>query len=43
MSTAPSRSACGWGRRPGTDGVDLKLVGTIAEIVMEVLRARGGR
>jgi L-fuculose-phosphate aldolase len=36
------REQQGWGRRPGTDEVDPKLVGTIAEIVMEVLRARGG-
>lgn len=37
------RERQGWGRRPGADEVDPKLVGTIAEIVMEVLRTRGGR
>jgi L-fuculose-phosphate aldolase len=37
------REQQGWGRRPGVVDVDPKLVGTIAEIVMEVLRAREGR
>jgi len=36
------RERQGWGGRPGADEVDPKLVGTIAEIVMEVLRARKG-
>jgi len=38
------REEQGWGgRRPGLDEADPKLVGTIAEIVMEVLKARDGR
>jgi len=38
------REQQGWGgKRPGLDYVDPKLVNTIAEIVMEVLRAREGR
>lgn len=38
------RERQGWGgARPGLDEVDPKIVGTIAEIVMEVLRAREGR
>ena len=37
------REQQGWGgRRPGLDDVDPKVVSTIAEIVMEVLKARGG-
>ncbi len=38
------REQQGWGgRKPGLDDVDPKLVSTIAEIVMEVLKARDGR
>ena len=38
------REQQGWGsKRPGLDDVDPKLVATIAEIVMEVLKARDGR
>jgi L-fuculose-phosphate aldolase len=37
------RERQGWGgKRPGLDDVDPKLIGTIAEIVMEVLKAREG-